>query len=296
MGPNEDSKSLHDYQSKIAELQVLKTKLQIDRTKKTEQIFDDLQMYGRCASQVATSILLLTGKKSNSKLVCSAQLSNSDKTNIVQAVVTCFLLMVELARFCHERKVHKQMIHAMNYQDFIAIFPHLVLVEYQIILMRTLIRLSISGSLPEQIFARIQLTKMSLPYPYAKFAQKAAKKMYKQCFDQSGNFVYNQLHNLKHPYKKFTKKVPQTWQQIALKANQFADVIEPEYQSNFAQSIQTSYNDTLVKMIHAGIKHDMQILQKLRKEFVCNDLVEKLFDYYAATDYLYSCHGEPFHL
>lgn len=267
---------------KVNDLQSMKKKLQVDAMQHHEELFQNLQIYARTVGQVATSVIVLTEKQESraNQSSCTMRLSGNDKANIVQVVVTAFILMVEFARFCHARKMHKRWISVMTYKDFVAEFPHLILVEYQILLMKTLIHLTIQGTLPEQIFATITLTKMSLPVPYAKFANKAAKKMYKKFFDQHGNFVISQLNVAKHPYKKFHKKVAQSWQQIALKVNSFSDIIEPEYQSLVAKYIDTPFNNACIVMIHAGIKHDLPVLHNVYQEFCGNEVIEKLFEFY----------------
>jgi hypothetical protein len=172
----------------------------------------------------------------------------------------------------------------MTYQDFVANFPQLLLVQYQILLMKTLINVSMYGTFPEQVFAKITLTKMSLPYPYAKFANKAAQKMYKKSFDAFGNFVLADLNVMKHPYKKFEKKVAQSWKQIALQSNSFSTVIQAEYESRVAVKVDTPYNNALIKMIHAGMKADMEILENLRTKFAGNEVIEKILNYYARKE------------
>jgi hypothetical protein len=252
---------------------------------KTQQLLDSLQMYGRCAGQVATSMLFLLSaiqKKDDQtfKNSSSFQISSNEKIQIINASVTAFLLMVELVRFCHERKMHKQKIASMTHQNFMQQYPHLVVVQYQIALMKNLIDLSMKGSLPEQVFAILTLTKMALPGAYSRFAHKAAKKMYKKYFDASGNFVFTQVDPLKHAYKKFNKKVAQTWQQIALKSSSFADTIDPELQSEYALKIDTDYNNALIAMIHAGIKQNASEMERILMRFAADGLMKKLFDYY----------------
>ena len=279
--------NIDEYANKTEELKAIKIKLQKDAMQHHEQLFSNLQMYGRVVGQVATSAIVLAGQVTGDKNQSNhARLSTGDCTNIVQAVVAGFILMVEVARLCHARAMHKKIVHFMRYSDFVANFPHLVLVEYQIILMKTLIQLSQNGDFGQQIFARIALTKMSLPYPFEKFANKAAKKMFKKSFDKFGNFVWTELYENKDPYKKFTKKVAQNWKDIALCAKSFSEVIEPEYCSTVALLIDTPYNNALVTMIDAGMQGDLQTVQKIKKDFQRDDLIEKLEQFYS------SCHSK----
>lgn len=275
---SDEKESISQYEQKLKELQSIKE--QIDQSQPSQQIFDALQTYGQCAGKIAGSVLAIMATR-QSKQVCSGSvLSLYDKVNIVQAVVTGFLLLVEFARFCHDRKIHKKMVHTMNYQDFVMTYPHLVLVEYHILLMKTLINLSVQGTFPEQVFARIQLTKMSLPIPFAKFAHKSAKKMYQLCFDVFGNFVWSDLKISCHPYKKFFKKVPQDFRQIALKAYAFQDIIQLEYLSDFANLIDTPYNNTLIKIINAGMHGDVLQLQLVAQAYLQDTIVQRLASWY----------------
>lgn len=269
-----------NFELQIDKLQELKKKSQESNVQRKTNIFDDLQNYGRLAGQVATSVVLLSSSRQDKKNQNSSFLSVHDQSNIIQATVTCFLLMIELARYCHDCKVQTTAIKAMSYKEFVVNFPNLVLVEHQIILMKRLIDLSMQGTLPERVFSIIQLTKSSLPLPYAKFAEKSAKKMRKECFDDFGNFVLVELSGNKHPYKKFRKKVPQHWHQIAFQANKFPKVIEPYYDSSYASLLDTDYNNALIKIIHAGIKKDMMALQDVRNVYAGNALIEQLFNYF----------------
>ena len=283
-----------EYLQKMQDLKSIKQKLQKDALHHHEQLFNDLQNLGRTVGRVATSVILLTDKtdsssssrfgKQNPVIDTKSNLSGADKTNIVQAVVAGFVLMVEFARFCHARSAHKRMVKALRYEDFVQNFPQLILVEYQIILMKTLISLTIQGNLPEKIFACIQLTQMSLPYPYAKFANKAAKKMFKLCFDHQGNLINFDLSSVKHPYKKFAQKVAPDWQEIVLRADQFELEIQTHYDSTVAVKIDTALNNALIKMIHAGMKNDLQTVQMMHQKYAGNAVVEKLFGFYCGLN------------
>lgn len=267
---------------KIEELKILKMKLQKEAMQHHEELFSNLQTYGRTAGQIATSAILFAGQMQgkNKNQSNGSRLNSTDCANIVQAVVTAFILMVEVARFCHARTMHKKFVNSMTYADFVTNFSHLVLVEYHVLLMKTLISLSQTGNLGQRVFARLTLTKMSLPYPFEKFANKAAKKMYKKSFDKFGNFVLIELSDKKHPYKKFIKKVAQDWKEIALRAQSFSEIIEPEYCSTVASLIDTPYNNALIEIIHAGMKGDFEKIKQIRQPFDGDGLMKRLEQFY----------------
>ncbi len=275
-----EHKIIDEYIQKINEFQKIKLKLQKETMQYHEQLFAEVHAYGRAAGQVATSAILLAGQVHGKEKKVSSSISLGDCSNIVQAVMAGFVLMVEVARMCHAKSLHKKFIQTLTHDDFVAIFPHLAIVEYQIFLMKTLIQLNLYGDLGEQIFARIALAKMSLPYPFSKFAEKAAQKMYKKSFDKNGNFVLVLWPNKKDPYKKFNKKVAQNWKEIALKAASFAEVIEPNYQTLVAANIETFYNDALIKLIYAGMRNELQEVVKIQEQFKNDDLMQKLFYFY----------------
>jgi hypothetical protein len=273
---NADDFSQRNSPDQLAQLERLKAKLQQYKTH--DEIFTNLQQYGRCAGQVASSMVLILNKQKeekNKEQTARPKLSGNDQANIISTVVACFVLLVEFARFCHQRSVAKKTIQAMTYQDFVALFPQLLLLEYQIILMRTLINLTLQGSLAEQVFAQISLTKMALPYPYAKFCNKAAKKMYEKCFDRFGNFVYERLDAKHHPYKKFAKKVAQSWQQLLTRAQQIPTEMYPSYSSEYAGSIDTAYNNALINIIQAKVNQQNLTLADAQ-HWSTDALVQKL--------------------
>ncbi|MBP6892688.1 hypothetical protein KBB68_03860 [Candidatus Babeliales bacterium] len=277
-----DDKNFDECAQKIEELKILKIKLQKETMQHHEELFSNLQMYGRTAGQIATAAILFAGQvqSKNKNQLNASRLSTTDSTNIVQAIVTGFILMVEIARFCHARTMHKKFVNSMTYEDFVTNFSHLVLVEYHILLMKTLISLSQNGNFGQQVFARLMLVKMSLPYPFAKFANKAAKKMYKISFDKFGNFIFVEIFDQKHPYKKFFQKVAQNWKEIALRAQSFSEIIEPEYCSTVSNFINTPYNNALIEIIHAGMKGDFEKILQIRQLFVQNELMKKLEQFY----------------
>ncbi len=272
----------HEYLQKINELKSIKEKLQKNAMLHHEELFANLQTYGRAVGQVATSAILIAGHVSekNGNKINSKKFSTGDCVNIVQSVVAGFILMVELAKYCHARNIHKKFVKVMTYQDFSVQFPHLVLVEYHILLMKTLLSLSQKGDFGQQVFARIALAKMSLPYPFDKFANKAAKKLFKKSFDKFGNFVWTEWSEKKDPYKKFSKNVAQNWQEIALRAHSFSDVIEAEYYSTVAQFVDTFYNNALIKIINAGMQKKLEFVAKMRQEYLGDNLIEKLCQFY----------------
>lgn len=251
-----------------------------DRDQKNERKIYSSLWYLQCAEQLEKIVpaVLAFQKKRFEDISLNLPV---DAPAIVQTLNTCFVLLVEFVRYCHERKALRQTINSMTYQEFVTQYPHLVLVQHQINVVKKLIELSVDGSFPEQILARIQLTKISLPHPYAKYAQKAAKKMYKSCFDWQGNFVWVDWDKNMHPYKKFLKQVSGGWPDLVLKSQQSNKDIKHEYFSCYAHVIDTSFNNVLIEIIQAGIQADFAGMQELSKQYINNPVVIEVLNYYA---------------
>lgn len=270
--------TISEYEQKCQELQSVKQKLEISGVGQ-DSVLDVIGLYGRCAGELALSIVSIaaTGRSNNNK---PTRFSITDTRHVIQIVVCCFLIAMEIAKACKVRKAFKSKIDAMSYQEFAQHFPHLILVEYQIVLMKTLIRLSIDGTFSEQVFARIQLVQMSLPSPYDRFANKCACKMYKQCFDINGKIIFSPMSLEHHPYKKFFKKIPQTWQEIALKVECFSVNTAQHCQSSVSSFVDNEYNNTIIKMIHAGMRGQWERFCQLRDVLPRDELIRQLSDYY----------------
>lgn len=280
-----EQSTISEYEQKFQELQLAKQTLECSGTC-SNILLDTIGLYGRCAGELALSIvsIIATGEsKEESRNHKPSRFSITDTKHVIQIVVCCFLIAMEIAKACKARKAFKSKIEAMNYQEFAQYFPHLILVEYQIVLMKTLIRLSIDGTFPEQIFAQIQLTQMSLPAPYDRFANKCACKMYKQSFDNNGKIIFSQMTLEHHPYKKFFKKIPQTWQEIALNAERFSVNTAQHYQSSVSSFVDNEYNNTIIKMIHAGMRGQCEKFCQLRDVLPNDELIRQLSDYYHCT-------------
>lgn len=261
----------------VDQIQQMKQSLQQYSLEHDEKIFQQLHQYGRMAGRVASAMVMLAHKKKESCFKQS-KLSQIDQLNIIQIVISSFVLLVEYARYCSQKKHLKNIASRMTYEEFVQQFPNLLLIEYQILLMKTFISMTESESLAEQIFGCIHLTRMSLPKPYEKFAEKATKKMYKKCFDNQGNLVFLIQSGKKHPYKKFSKKVAQSWQSLILIADQLPCEIEGHYESSVALCTQTPVNNALVDMVYAASRHDRSTVERLHEQFGWHGMVENLFE------------------
>jgi len=276
---NSDHDEILDCQQKSEELRAMKKAMQLNKNSKSQEVFSNVQTCGR--SIVDIVLLAITAqphiKKGQTSSICG--LSVHDRMQIVKGSLSWFLIVVEVARAYHGYREHKRMIESMTYEEFTIDYPQLVIVCCHVSIMKALIALSASGTFPQQIFARIQLVKMSLPQPYEKYANKCAKKLYQRSFDSNGCFQWVDMSVTAHPYKKFYKKVPQDFKGIAYCAQSFPSIINEEYLTPYAVSVANDYNDVLIHMIYAGMQQEKDRLYELRQMYD-DSLVQRLYQYY----------------
>jgi len=271
-----------EHQNKSQELRALKRSLQAEKDKRDQESFSYVQSYGRSVADLALLVMVTKSSCKKDQESSKAGLSLQDKMFAVKTSLSWFLILVEVARAYHGYKAHKRMIALMTYQDFVEEYPQLVLVMYHIAIMESLIELSVSGAFAQQAFARIQLIKMSLPPPYDRYANKCAKKLFKHSFDGlTGRFKWSELRSVDHPYKKFHKKVPQGFKEVAYYASSFPEVISDEYETPQAALVSNDYNDTLIHMIYAGMKQDTEKLYELSQKYR-DGFIKKVYRYYVA--------------
>lgn len=272
-----ESHGIIDYQQKIEQLRALK---KVMRDKHQEEVV--------CCDQINSrsilDIVLLAATKiplnhKNGEGFIKRCVSIQDSIVLIKSSLSCILAFIELARMYKGYRENKRKINLMTYEDFIIDFPHLVIALQHVLIMRSLIALDASGTFPQQIFARIHLAKMSLPLPYADYANSCAQQLYTLSFDKKNHFIWVDISMVGHVYKKFYKKVPQDFKRIVLEAQCFPEEIHKEYLSPYAVFIDNDYNNTLIDMIYAGIKQDYEQLYVLSQKY-SDGLVNRLYRYY----------------
>ena len=266
-------------QKKSEELRALKKAMQAEKIKREQEVFNSLQTYGRSIVDLALIVMIAKPNSKKEKIISTSCFSTQEKMLIAKSSLSWFLILVEIARIYHGYNEHKKMIESLTYQDFLQDYPELVIALYHISIMKTLIELSISGAFPQQVFARIQLVKMSLPPPYDKYANKCSYKLFKHSFHQNGCFKWVEIGNFNHPYKKFYKKVPQDFKGVAYYASSFPEVICEEYVTPQEEIVSNDYNDRLISIVYAGIKQDKDFLKELSQKYK-DGLIQKMCRYY----------------
>jgi len=199
--------------------------------------------------------------------------------NIVQIILTAWLFCREVIDIWKEKHKQWKVIDAMSHDFFLNHYPQVAMLECLILIMDLLIILSYQGSLPEQIFARIKLVSMKLPYPYDRYTEKYAKKLYKKSFDDYGRLMLSSLSYFFHPYKKFYKKVEHDWHALVMKMEQWVDLDFMALNSSYNNIVDNDYNRTLLEIIDFGMKKDIKNIKKLYKKNQ-NNLIDILVIYY----------------
>ena len=79
---DENKLVLAQYAQKVEELKIIQQKLHMNSMQHHEQLFNDLQSYGRAAGQVASSVILLVDQtkdksSSSSKIKLSGRIAKS---------------------------------------------------------------------------------------------------------------------------------------------------------------------------------------------------------------------------
>ncbi len=276
---NKDHDEILDCQQKSEELRVIKKAMLLNKNSNSQEVFSNVQTCGRSIVDIVLLAIAAAPSKTKKGQASTCGLSVQDRMQIIKGSLSWFLIVVEVARIYHGYREHKRMIESMTYEEFTIDYPQLMIVLCHVSIMKRLIALTISGTFPQQVFARIQLVKMSLPQPYERYANKCAKKLYTHSFDSKGYFKWVDMCVGVHPYKKFDKKVPQSFKDIVYYAQSFPLVINEEYLTPYAASVTNDYNDVLIHMIYAGMQQNKDQLYELSQMYD-DSLVQRLYQYY----------------
>lgn len=190
-----------------------------------------------------------------------------------------FLILIDIFCSLKNRQNYQQYLQQLSYDEFIEQFPHLVLLDYHICRIQKMLDLSRTGTLPEQVIARISLVKSSLCYPYDKVLESCAKKLYQLSFDHQSNFTFKEQDIVQTAYKLFYKKVPQNWKQLVCNVKKMPNVIDKRYDSSLAAKVNNQYNQTLLDIIDAGLENNFPRLKRLCRKYQ-DKLVKRLYQYY----------------
>lgn len=201
-----------------------------------------------------------------------------DSPYCIAAIIGYILCVKKIYKELQGAIAYKKRLKEMSYDDFKDNFSELLSIEERIISIQNLLQLSESGTFPEQIYARIHLVRSQLPFPYDTITDICVKKYYETNFDEQGRFIWKESGNAKRCYKKFYSKVPQDFRAL-VSCSKKLQYVKKERPSMASVKTENIYNQTLLDMVHEGIKENFPTLHKiLRSRY--DALLEKLYRYY----------------
>lgn len=228
---------------------------QVDRTHLAASYDQAITNVHNVSEFVTTCISTSSVLKNGSAMVkCNAALQLA---MVSYAVLQGFIDLWQMKKQFYQE--HLQ----MQYYDAIMKYPFLGIMQYQIIMMDQLIKMCVSGTFPERVFAKIHLAGMMLPEPYQHKTKKWSKKLYKQAFDEQSILMDAASFQQDHPYKKFSKKIIQDWRLLLFKVHKMPTEMMPFYVTPWHSAVNNPQNQMLLELINAGRFNDAVRLQNL---------------------------------
>lgn len=189
------------------------------------------------------------------------------------------LCTIELYKAVKNYISYKRWLKHLSYCEFMTSFAYLLTVEEQIAYIQDFLHKNSYGTFPEKVAARINLVRLSLAKPYDKIINECAQSYFKANFDDLGRLVWHECDDIDLHYKKFYKKVPQDFRDLARCSKKISKSSKYVYASGIAGKTENAYNQTLLDIIYAGIDENFPLLKKLCRSYY-DALFEKLYRYY----------------
>lgn len=187
---------------------------------------------------------------------------------IMQLVLCTYSLIQQFYEIFHSKKEQKLWLASLDYSDVVMKFPHIILIEYQIKIMKLLIEMNQDGNPAEVAFARIHLASMALPGPYESFSKRLSKKIYKQYFDKNGYLKSLEYFDQAKIYQNFFKKISFGWKDLLLIVHKFPTEFCLFYDSAYKNYVlENEYNLKIFELIEAGRSEDKTKLDELLEKF-----------------------------
>lgn len=223
--------------------------------------YDNAQDIVKAASDLVTSCI-------TSSMMISANLASIAKANaVLQLIISTYALIAHCCEVIYTKKEQKIWLSSLSYTDIVKKFPHIILIEYQIKIMRLLLEMNIDGNAAEVAFARIYLTSMILPGPYEFLTKRLVKKFYKKYFDKNGSLINLDFFNELKTCQSFFKKTSSTWEELIVKADKFSPKFYLFYDSMYKNMVLTNeFNLKILELIEAGRKQDIEKMKLLALE------------------------------
>ncbi len=223
--------------------------------------YDNAQNIIQATSEVATGCV-------TSSIMISSNSTPMVKINaILQLVLATYALISHCCEIIHTKKEQKTWLSSLSYIDIVKKFPQIILIEYQIKIMKLLLEMNIDGNDAEVAFSRIYLVSMILPGPYENLTKRLVKKVYKKYFDKNGSLMSIDFFDELKTSQNFFKKVPSTWEQLIIKVGKFSPKFYLFYDSMYKNTVLTnSYNLKILEMIEAGRTQNIEKMNILLLE------------------------------
>jgi hypothetical protein len=220
--------------------------------------YDNAQNIIKATSDVATGCI-------TSSIMMSANPTPMVKVNaVLQLIMATYALIIHCYEVIHNKKEQKTWLSSLDYIDIVKKFPHMILIEYQIKIMKLLLEMNIDGNQAEIAFARMYLVSMILPGPYEGLTKRLVKKIYKKYFDKNGSLVSLEPFEELKTSQNFFKKVPSTSQELIVKVDKFSPKFHLLYDSMYKNTVFTNaYNLKILELIEAGRTRDIEKMNLL---------------------------------
>lgn len=196
---------------------------------------------------------------------------------ILQAVVAAYVMLQTFFEIIKYKKDQKLLVDNMTYLEMVALYPHLVLIEYQFKIIKLLLDMDKSSDLAERAFARIHLVSIVLPRPYEVVSKKFIKKVYKKHFNLYGDLVSLEPIDEKL-YNKFLKTISIEWQYLVLNVQKFPFKISFFQNSDFSYVLQTPMNQKIFEIIQATKEENFEKLYALKPN-ILEKTLQELYDF-----------------
>ena len=224
----------------------------------------DVNVYDNAENIVKATSDLATGCISSSMMISANPTPVAKVNAVLQLILATYVLITHCYEFVHAKKEQKTWLSSLSYTDIVKKFPHIILIEYQIKIMRLLLEMNMDGNDAEVAFARIYLMSMILPGPYEFSTKRLVKKIYKKYFDKNGSLISLDYFDELKTCQNFFKKTPATWEELILKADKFSPKFYLFYDSIYKDTILTNaYNLKILELIEAGRMQDLEKMNLL---------------------------------
>lgn len=243
-----------------------------------------LEFYDNAQKGIQSTSELVTGCLSSS-ITLSQNPTPILKVNaIMQILIVVYGFINNFHDIFQKKKEQKIWLASLSYTDVVIKFPHLILIEFQIKIMKLLIEMNINGNPAEIAFARIHLASMILPGPYEFFTKKLSKKIYKKYFDKNGSLYNLELFGQNKKIEAFLNKISSSWQELLLKVHKFPIHFYLFYDSVYKDKIFNNANNLkILELIEAYRVRDQKKIEMMSLE-ASGLIFNSIFDFYQSQN------------